>query len=269
MSWIERLLTRMEAGLRLVIEGDPAVDGFPRQLHRQLQRELIHTMQSAARRLPDASSPARQNFAAPDLYTLVLPSIEAQILLTHPSELDRLSRILQNAVSRAGMSCAAIPTLRVVADPQAVAVNISAEFYQPGMGDSLTYQLEGAREPARQLTNSELPKAYLIVNGLSTFFITKAVVNIGRDPTNQLVLNDPKISLQHAQLRLVHGRFFIFDLDSQRGTFVNGVPVSSHALNPGDVIQLAGLPLVYGQETEPPACQTQELPANPPPPEVL
>jgi hypothetical protein len=47
------------------------------------------------------------------------------------------------------------------------------------------------------------------------------------------------------------------------------VAVSSHKLNPGDVILLAGVPLVYGQEDAKQAGYTQELPVEPPALEVL
>ena len=73
----------------------------------------------------------------------------------------------------------------------------------------------------------------------------------------------------HAQLRLIQGSFVIFDLDSLGGTFVNDIAVSSHMLNPGDVIRLAGVPLVYGIEEDIPSGYTQELPADPPPLELL
>jgi len=42
----------------------------------------------------------------------------------------------------------------------------------------------------------------------------------------------------------------IFDLDSSAGTWVNGKPVRQQALQPGDVILLAGVPMVYGQESQ-------------------
>jgi pSer/pThr/pTyr-binding forkhead associated (FHA) protein len=114
-----------------------------------------------------------------------------------------------------------------------------------------------------------VPNAFLIVNGLSTYPLTQMVINIGCDPTNQLVLEDPRVSRMHAQLRFITDRFVIFDLDSKEGTFVNGVSITSHVLNPGDVIMLAGVPLVYGQETSSQLGYTQELPTEPPTPEVL
>jgi hypothetical protein len=73
----------------------------------------------------------------------------------------------------------------------------------------------------------------------------------------------------HAQLRLSIDHFVIFNLDSRQGTVVNGMAVTSHMLNPGDVIRLAGVPLIYGHETAAPLGYTQELPCEPPALEVL
>lgn len=269
MGWIEKFLTRLEANLRLLIEGSTASDGFPRRLHRSLERELIHAMRTGVRKLPADVTQRDFKLLAPDQYTLVLPMVEAQILLTHPTELDRLTRALQNLAEQAGIAFAVSPVLRVVADPQSLKIIILSEFCQPGLEDSATYQLGNAPDDSRLSSNGKIPNAFLIVNGLRTFNIAVPVVNIGRDASNQVQLNDPHISRQHAQLRLVRGRFVIFDLDSHGGTYVNGVSVTNHILNPGDVIQLAGIPLVYGQDMEPTASQTQELPVNPPPPEVL
>ena len=126
------------------------------------------------------------------------------------------------------------------------------------------------RNPLPRYSQPEaLPNAFLIVDGLQTFPLTQPVVNIGRDPSNHLRLEDPRVSRNHAQLRFALGRFVIFDLDSTAGTFVNGVAVSSQQLNPGDVISLAGVPLVFGQEAASLSGYTQELPAEPPAPEVL
>ncbi len=269
MSRIETYLNQLEARLRLLIEGDATLDGFPPRLHRQLAKELARAIRRGARRQPGRGMPSDLTWTAPDQYTLVLPAVEAQILLTHPSELDRLTRKMQTVASESGMTLAAPAILRVVADPSCSEVNILTEFSQTGMEDSSTYQLEGPLGTSSQSFTEKLPKAFLIVNGLATFSINQPVVNIGRDPSNQLRLDDPRISRQHAQLRFIQGRFVIFDLDSHSGTFVNSVPISSHVLKPGDVIQLASLPLVFGLEDAVNGSHTQQLPSEPAPPEVL
>jgi len=50
----------------------------------------------------------------------------------------------------------------------------------------------------------------------------RGVINIGRDPRNDLVLFDKKVSRHHAQIRLERGWPVIYDLRSTNGTFVNG-----------------------------------------------
>jgi len=269
MSWIETSLTRFEARIRALIEGDIARDGISRKLLNQLEHEVIMAMWSGIHELPIVGNSGDSTRLAPDQYTLVMPASQAQLLLTHPNTLDRLTHNLENTAYQEGIGFAATPMLRVVADPLAVKINVLVEFSHTGMGDSSTSQLAGTLDGSSQASADRVPKAFLIVNGLTTFPLTEPVVNIGRDPSNQLYLEDLRVSRMHAQLRLVQGRFVIFDLDSKGGTYVNGVAVTTHALSPGDVILLAGVPLVYGLEAATQAGYTQELPVDPPAPEVL
>jgi hypothetical protein len=269
MSWIETSLNRLEARLRTLIEGDPAGEGIPRKFHTQLVHELTVAMQSGVHRNPIENDSDGKGFNAPDQYTLVLPSEQAQILLNHPAELDRLAHKLEISAVQLGTRFAVPPMLSVVADPSAKELRIMTENSHAGMGDSYTTEVDGMLEVESASSGGTFPKAFLIVNGLSTFPLTQAVTNIGRDPVNQLHLEDRRISRMHAQMRLIQGRFVIFDLDSKGGTYVNGVAVSTSPLNPGDVILLAGVPLVYGLEASTQPGYTQELPADPPTPEVL
>lgn len=104
--------------------------------------------------------------------------------------------------------------------------------------------------------------AFLIVGGERTFPLTEAVVNLGRRGDNHLILDDLRVSRSHAQLRAVRGRYVIFDLDSTGGTFVNGQRVTqSTPLFPGDVISLAGVELIFGQDPSGPEDETSPLPS--------
>ena len=90
--------------------------------------------------------------------------------------------------------------------------------------------------------------AFLILHGTKIIPLTQSVINIGRRLDNQIVVDDPRVSRNHAQLRVIKGRFVIFDLDSTGGLFVNGQRASQCILYPGDVISLAGVTLVFGQD---------------------
>jgi hypothetical protein len=101
--------------------------------------------------------------------------------------------------------------------------------------------------------NGLMPEnAFLIVEGVKVFPLMVPVVNIGRRLDNQLIIDDPRVSRNHAQLRAIKGRFVVFDLNSTGGTFVNGQRASQSVLYPGDVISLAGVTLIFGQDNPPP-----------------
>jgi pSer/pThr/pTyr-binding forkhead associated (FHA) protein len=101
--------------------------------------------------------------------------------------------------------------------------------------------------------------AYLIINGSETFTINSTLVNIGRGSENQLVLDDLRVSRKHAQLRFINGHFVIFDLNSSGGTYINGQRIVQSVLYTGDVISLAGLPLIFSYENASPLGETQPL----------
>lgn len=93
--------------------------------------------------------------------------------------------------------------------------------------------------------------AFLIINGIDLFPLKLAVTSIGRKIDNELVLNDPRVSRRHAELRCFRGRFVVFDMGSSGGTYVNGHRVNHSVVYDGDVISLAGVQLVFRQKNLP------------------
>src|SRR5215218_832813 len=61
---------------------------------------------------------------------------------------------------------------------------------------------------------------------------------VGREPGNDLVLNDTKVSRRHASLKaLPDGRVALQDLGSANGTFVNGQRIQSALLHGNEQVQ--------------------------------
>jgi len=72
----------------------------------------------------------------------------------------------------------------------------------------------------------------------SVFVLSRPETTIGRDATNDLVLDNPVVSRQQAVITARDGGFRIHDLHSTNGTAVNGERVAERTLRDGDIIRI-------------------------------
>ncbi|MCH7630106.1 MAG: FHA domain-containing protein [Proteobacteria bacterium] len=77
------------------------------------------------------------------------------------------------------------------------------------------------------------------------FELTEPVLALGRDHTNSIRLNDTEISRRHAEVRENGDGFFLVDLGSSNGTFVNSEPVQRKELRSGDRVQLGSTLMIF------------------------
>jgi len=71
---------------------------------------------------------------------------------------------------------------------------------------------------------------------------------VGRSGVCNIQFHDPKISRQHAILRLIDGQYQIEDMRSMGGTYVNDKPITVHRLRDRDQIRLGDSVLVFRQQ---------------------
>lgn len=104
----------------------------------------------------------------------------------------------------------------------------------PGVMVTLTY--EAPAEAAQQVERD-------IVFG------EKTLIQIGRDPSNDVVIPSPSVSRFHAQIQRVGQRYRVEDLRSSNGTFVNGNLVDGSLwLKPDDSIRVGQYRFVMGKD---------------------
>ena len=66
------------------------------------------------------------------------------------------------------------------------------------------------------------------------FTLTESIITVGRHPDSNLVLADPNVSRNHAEIRPQGDRYAVVDLGSTNGTRVNGVRIDTQLLDDGD-----------------------------------
>jgi hypothetical protein len=66
------------------------------------------------------------------------------------------------------------------------------------------------------------------------FTLTESIITIGRHPDCNLVLADPNVSRNHAEIRPQGDKYVVVDLGSTNGSRVNGVRVDTQVLEDGD-----------------------------------
>ncbi len=77
----------------------------------------------------------------------------------------------------------------------------------------------------------------------------QSVSMIGRSAECQVLMPDPRVSRRHAMIRKQDGGFYLFDLGSFNGSYLNGVRVTAaRRLETGDVLNFADHEYVFTQD---------------------
>jgi pSer/pThr/pTyr-binding forkhead associated (FHA) protein len=76
-------------------------------------------------------------------------------------------------------------------------------------------------------------------------FLDQERVNVGRAPHNQIVIDDPAVSDEHAVIIPVGNDHILEHLPNVTDTLVNGSPVARHILQHGDAMQFGAFYLRY------------------------
>lgn len=79
----------------------------------------------------------------------------------------------------------------------------------------------------------------------SWFTLLQALYNIGREESSDIVLEDPKVSRSHCQIRQDGSNWLLVDKKSQNGIFINGRKMTERILCEGDIVRIGTYELIY------------------------
>lgn len=82
--------------------------------------------------------------------------------------------------------------------------------------------------------------------GTTVLAVRETSASIGRAVSNPVVLDDPSVSAEHAEVRLRGGIWWLEDLGSVNGSWIDGQPVhGARPLAPGSAVRLGAMEFVF------------------------
>lgn len=244
----------LEARLQSLIENHLLKMIPGHKLEDQISQKLASAM------FMQIKSQGENNDLAPNVYVIIAHPSFVQKMRQESGFLDGLAQSLEKAGAEANLKFTSKIAISVSPDPSLSKndVQIIGSFSLGGTSETQGMHMDNE---AGKLINDNPHNSFLIINGSKVITLDQTVINIGRRLDNHIVIDDPRISRNHAQIRAIKDHFVIFDLNSTGGTFVNGDQVNQSILYPGDVLSLAGVSLIFGQDQTPP--ELKELSTRP------
>lgn len=235
MASFEQHLSRFELLLQDLVEGN---------LRRLLGRRRLAT--EIAAKLSQVLEAQASEGKVAGHYRIVLSSVDYQAVLPEEVTLrDRLATFVTALAAEMQMAAPATVTISLESEPDLRKGQVSVEAIS-NSGAAETTRVQQAVTAEQAKANIQALEAFLIAEGGRHIALAKPVMSIGRQVDNDIVVESASVSRRHAQIRWRFGRFVIIDLGSRGGTRVNGEVVEAAALQPGDVVGISDVTLIFG-----------------------
>lgn len=248
-------MDRVERAASRILEGWTARIFRTRLQPVQLAKRLIRAMESH-------QTISLQKTFVPNSYVVSLSATDFAQFEPYRRSLERdLAEALLGAARERSFTLLAFPSVELERDDDVsrgdvrvscALVDASGDEVAPGspeLGSVAAGHTVILDRDALLRERPRAPRAFLEVpQERRRLALGPQALTIGRDPENDLVLDDRRVSRRHAEIRLRLGRYTLYDLQSTNGTFVNGRRVAEVALSDGDRVQIGGTEVVVEQE---------------------
>lgn len=231
-------LSRFEALAQRLVE-----DSFGRLFGGQMEPLEIATR--LARALEDSLTSGEP---ANHFSVSLNPADYEQVMTQHPDLEQRLAEYGLELARRAGVTVQQRPSITVQPDARLrhQQVGITAGRTAP-QAPATTQVLPADGRP----TDPAALHATLVIDGRRRVSLAGQSVTIGRRGDCDVVLDSAYVSRRHAELQWRMGHWILVDRSGRNRTRVNGQPISEHALEPGDVLTLSDVVVVYEEPARP------------------
>ena len=243
-------LDQLERYLQNIFESSAHL--LKRDARLDLVRKLIAAMEE------EINLDNQASISVPNAIIVRLHPKQYALWQTDEELLDSFSAALQEAAVEVGIPLLNRPVIYLESDGDLAETELQVNIIRQEEKGLRTAILEPENANDNTRKRSLPQKAFLILESGDYYPIERAAINIGRRTESEVYINDPHISREHAQIRLVQESYVLFDLNSTSGTYVNGRKIVQHNLQPGDVISISGHPLIYVEENVNPSDTDDE-----------
>jgi hypothetical protein len=246
------VLRNLEAKLEGLVEG-----AFSRAFRSQVQP--VELARKLAKEMEDAKSVSLARTYVPNQYWVFLsPDDRSQFESYEDGLKKELSDYLLEHARGNGLALLTRPTVEFETDDRLSLgeFGIQAKLVRPAEAGAEAEAVEGdfghtmvysVTTGSRRVEPRRGARALLVSDDKRTVLSGERFV-IGRSRECDLVLDDPNVSRQHAELRQENGGWSVRDLGSTNGIKLNGQRSEGGRLNTGDEITLGLSRLRFEQE---------------------
>ncbi|MHB8133377.1 MAG: FhaA domain-containing protein [Anaerolineaceae bacterium] len=251
---MKRILEFLEKKIQTIVES--SVHLLPGRKKDSLTFSVISQIQE------NLSTAINNGNPLPNVYSIRVSADDFNRLNQENDWISQLKNSLLTTSQENNQQFSGPLSIELIPDEQIKNQNFEISSY---VVPSIIEQTSAYKTPLQEIPFNEAfsNKAFLILPNQKIYPLERGMIQIGRRKDNNLVIDHPAISREHAQIRYIHGKYVVFDLNSTSGTYVNDIKVNQMSLYPGDVINLAGYTIIYGEEGTGPINnhgKTSELP---------
>ncbi|RLC77431.1 MAG: hypothetical protein DRJ03_26870 [Chloroflexi bacterium] len=241
-------IARFEALVERLVEG-----AFARLFAGRLSPLEVATRLTRAMEDNQVAQSGREPQAPTHYWVYLHPDDCDALAVNQPTLEEELAHHVAELAAQASLTLEIAPSVHVLPDENVGRhdVRVDARW----MPDEAIAPMEKTREMESGDAEAALAppgRPFLILEGQRHVNLIQSVVSIGRALDNDVIIEDPRVSRRHAQLRRRYGRYVLYDLASSGGTKINDYPVKECVMHAGDVISLAGVQVIYSEDSPTP-----------------
>lgn len=242
------LLKEFEKKLEETLEGF-----FAKKFRKSLQP--VELAKKLARQMEEGRTISISKIYAPNKYLVFVSRKDKENLSSFEKALKKeLQDFLKKAAAKRSLTLPSEPQIEILLKAELALgeVEIESKLEVDELPEDIqgtkVIPLEKLKAPSARARRGQRATLSLLNGEKKKFPLEKEIITLGRLESNDICLSDSSVSRLHAEIRWENNRFFLIDLGSTNGTYVDQKRVKKAVLKDKKVLTLGKIRLQFGEE---------------------